>query len=88
MSDLDQQIRARLDEGAAWYDEAQAERAESFAGAIRAVLDLHRPHEWIEGHFSCDTCAKPDQSDTRQDYPCETVQAIATQLGLTQETTP
>lgn len=75
MSDLDQQIRAVL----AGYDHDAAGQIDHLTGAIRAVLDLHQP---IPG-LTCDPCIW----GSLRPGPCPTIAAIATALGLTQETT-
>lgn len=84
MADLDQQIRAILN----GYDHDAAGQIDDLTGAIRAVLDLHQPTDPGRRYASCLTCSDPRDQDTAQEYPCETLRAIATQLGLTQETTP
>lgn len=74
MSDLDRAIREQLDE---WAPTSTRSKA------IRAVLDLHQPKQQgtlTPWHVRCVECSM--QEVTWINYPCPTVQAIATCLGV------
>ena len=52
---------------------------ERIEAALRAVLDLHVPHEWYNGEVLCLEC--DDNTGMFRDYPCGTVRAITDALG-------
>lgn len=86
MPDLDQQIRAQIQT----YDLTMDGRR-MLKAAIVGVLDLHQPM-WGLKHAdaTCPVCGGdyPEGAQMAMAWPCPTVQAIAHELGLTQETTP
>jgi hypothetical protein len=81
MPDLDAAIRAKLDDPKQ-YDENDS--GPLIAGLL-AVLDLHNPVRqgagakvWLE----CAHCQNADWGGPNVDWPCETVEAIAKELGI------
>ena len=72
----DDDERAGLD--ARFIAEARTRLPQAVA-ALRAVLDLHVPHEWHNGEVLCLEC--DDNTGTFRDYPCGTVRAITDALG-------
>ena len=43
--------------------------------ALRAVIELHKPHPFTMGKYTWDRCAKDGEM-----YPCEEIQAIEKEL--------
>jgi hypothetical protein len=123
VSDLDQQIRAKLDAERIDQDDPRTTETvlywDELAGALRAVLDLHqrsilggragvRPdvfgdgcvicphtplireytragirwHDHVDENPTCITC-HGDDDDSFADWPCPTLTAIASALGVT-----
>lgn len=95
MTDLDAAIRERLDGWlddicGRWRDDCPVEghsEAIKMRGALTAALDLHKPR-WAgigsKPHVKdCSVCMDigPEICNPTG-YPCETVEAIAKQLGL------
>lgn len=82
MADLDQQIRAWLEDNVGTHDATDAATA-----AVHAVLDVHKPEqvEWRPpNHLVCSSCLNVYEESA--DYPCETVKAIARKILPEEET--
>jgi hypothetical protein len=95
MADLSEQIRAKLDSmvdgsgnlqscAGCEYD-CYCQAYVGYQGALLAVLDLHNPvrqgagaKAWLE----CAHCQNADWGGPNVDWPCETVEAIAKELGI------
>lgn len=43
--------------------------------SLRAVLDLHKPTDWGDGHVTCGSCWNPERDGLRL-YPCPTVKIV------------
>ena len=80
MTDAVKQLREYLNDGP--HDTyAPYEIADEALTALEAVLDLHRPYEWLfryEPITSCMHCAHI--STVEHKYPCSTVRAITDAL--------
>ena len=59
-------------------DDMQAELLAATA-ALRAVLDLHRPRN---GHDDCGHCVDPADAHWGIPWPCPTVRAIESAMGV------
>lgn len=92
MTTLDQLIKD-------WLDSDPCDFMAPADAAIRAVLDLHQPRggyrqpcAWYGDVNECTSCggyelvAGHGERGHRTSWPCSTAQAIATSLGITQET--
>lgn len=78
MTTLDQKIRAWLNPNI--HDP-------QLVNAIRSVLDLHQPYWGLEHvNATCPVCADDHPDTASLPWPCPTIQAIAADLGITQET--
>lgn len=56
---------------------------ENTANAVLAVLDLHKPdNDYPLSGVKCTECEDAYGAE-REDYPCDTVKAIADALGIT-----
>jgi hypothetical protein len=81
VSDLDAAIRAKLAvDQDSYYFEYDCEMIQ---GAMFAALDQHQPVEGDEpGDIMCSCNPRPDDPYVAYAYPCPTVKAIATALGI------
>lgn len=78
MSEIDKRIRRAVRE----RDRSHPYGADPNAKALRAVVDLHAPKPTIINGTRCTEC---DDLDYPVDYPCDTVRAIARELGVSDE---
>ena len=54
---------------------------QSAYGALRAVVELHKPMRLPDGDVDCSVCENTNSHWSGVPYPCPTIQAITNRLG-------